>query len=133
MGKGLKKFLAMVGVISLASGMGALSCSADETANKGASTINPNTVPTGKAVNEGASTINPNTVPTGKAANKDTNIISSNTANTGETANISTVPGKKGLSNLAVAGIIAGGVAIVSASIALIVKIMLLNGDDSEN
>ena len=113
MGKGLKKFLAMVGVISLASGMGALSCSADKTDNKAVNTINPNTVPTGKTDDKGA------------------NIMSLKTVD--ETPNISTVPGKKGLSNLAVAGIIAGGVAIVSASIALIVKIMLLNGDDSEN
>ncbi len=95
MGKGLKKFLAMVGVIGLASGMGALSCSADKADNKGASNI-PNTGPTDK------------------------------------TANISTVPGKKGLSNLAVAGIIAGSVAIVGAFV-LIVEKVLLNGDNSEN
>ena len=43
MGKGLKKFLALVSVIGLASGMGALSCSADVTANKGANLISSNT------------------------------------------------------------------------------------------
>jgi hypothetical protein len=109
--------------------MGALSCSADKADNKGASNI-PNTVPTDKTDNKGASNI-PNTVPTDKTDNKGASNIP-NTVPTDKTANISTVPGKKGLSNLAVAGIIAGSVAIVGAFV-LIVEKVLLNGDNSEN
>lgn len=132
MGKGLKKFLAMVGVISLASGMGALSCSADKKDNKVENIISPNTPNTDEMANKDTNIISPSTPNADKTADKGANIMTPNISNADETANISTVPGKKGLSYLAVAGI-AVGVAIVGASIALIVEKMLLNGDDSEN
>ncbi len=140
MGKGLKKFLAMVSVIGLASGMGALSCSADVTANKGENPISSNTayevfykLKDGKEFNDYKdyfveAKIDDKKFYKQKTGLKDDALKKANESLANFTAYYFGTDLKKGLSNVAAAGI-AFGTAAVAAGAAVAIEELVIHSE----